>query len=74
MPGFPKTLRINSEVLNKMIMLHTDLQTSEISRKVSSFTHLELLVFRIGLIFTNFWKVCHFSTRREKLVRKRELA
>ena len=29
----------NSEVLKKIIMLHTDLQKSEIPGKVSSFTH-----------------------------------
>ena len=76
--------RVISEVLKKIIMRHRHLQKSEISGKVSSLILIILhgrFVSRIGLSLDIFGKcvslacnTSHFSTRHDKLVRKRELA
>ena len=62
LPVHPKILEDvpnNSEVLKEMIMLHTDIQKSEISGKVLSFTHFTwTFYFSHWFEFTYFWKVC----------------
>ena len=55
-----KDVSINSEVLKVMIMLHTELQKSDISGKVLPFTHLEFLFLTL-VEFTYFWKVSQLT-------------
>ena len=47
----------NSEVLKKMTMLHRDVQKSEISGNISTFTH-GLFVSRIGLSLIYIFGKC----------------
>ena len=61
-PKISKEVPYNSEVLQKMIMLYTDLQKSEISKKVLSFTHFSgAFCFLHWFELTYFLKVCQLG-------------